>query len=160
MDLERWMDEALSLAREAEAAGEVPVGCVVVRDGVILGRGRNRREEEKSALAHAETEAIREACRTLGDWRLTDCRLYVTLEPCPMCAGAILNARLPVVVYGLREGKSGALGSVLDLFGEDLGFRPRVYGGVREDACRELMRGFFARLREGTGAGEIAVDRT
>ena len=148
MDLERWMDEALSLAREAGEAGEVPVGCVVVRDGEILGRGRNRREEERSALAHAEIEAIRDACARLGDWRLEGCALFVTLEPCAMCAGAILNARIPTVVYGLREGKTGACGSVLDLFAEDFGFRPRMYGGVREAECRDLMQDFFSRLRE------------
>ena len=148
MDLERWMDEALSLAREAGEAGEVPVGCVVVREEEILGRGRNRREEERSALAHAEIEAIREACLRLGDWRLEDCALFVTLEPCAMCAGAILNARIPTVVYGLREGKTGACGSVLDLFAEDFGFCPRMYGGVRETECRTLLRSFFSRLRE------------
>ena len=148
MDLERWMDEALSLAREAGEAGEVPVGCVVVRNGEILGRGRNRREEELSALAHAELEAIREACARLGDWRLESCALFVTLEPCAMCAGAILNARIPTVVYGLREGRTGACGSVLDLFAEDFGFRPRMYGGVREAECRDLMQGFFSRLRD------------
>ena len=147
MDLERWMDEALRLAREAGEAGEVPVGCVVVRDGEILGRGRNRREEERSALAHAEIEAIREACARVGDWRLEGCALYVTLEPCAMCAGAILNARIPTVVYGLRERKTGACGSVLDLFAEDFGFRPRMYGGIREAECRELMGSFFGRLR-------------
>ncbi len=100
MDLELWMDEALALAREAGEAGEVPVGCVVLRGEEIVGRGRNRREEEKSALAHAEIEAIREACRSLGDWRLPECTLFVTLEPCPMCAGAILNARLNRVCFG------------------------------------------------------------
>lgn len=148
MDLERWMDEALRLAREAGEAGEVPVGCVVVRDGEILARGRNRREEERSALAHAEIEAIREACARVGDWRLEGCALFVTLEPCAMCAGAILNARIPTVVYGLREGKTGACGSVLDLFAEDFGFRPRMYGGVREAECRDLMQNFFSQLRE------------
>lgn len=147
MDLERWMEEALALAREAGEAGEVPVGCVVVREGAVIGRGRNRREEEKSALAHAELEAIREACGRLGDWRLTDCALFVTLEPCAMCAGAILNARLPVVVYGLREGRTGACGSVLDLFSENFGFHPRMYGGVREAECRKLMGEFFSDLR-------------
>ena len=147
MDLERWMDEALALAREAGAAGEVPVGCVVIREGEVIGRGRNRREEEKSALAHAEIEAIREACASLGDWRLEGCALFVTLEPCAMCAGAILNARIPTVVYGLRERKTGACGSVLDLFAEDFGFRPRMYGGIREAECRELMGSFFGRLR-------------
>lgn len=155
MDLEHWMDEALGLAREAGQAGEVPVGCVIVREGRIIGAGRNRREEEKNALAHAELEAIRQACAYLGDWRLTDCALFVTLEPCAMCAGAILNARLPMVVYGLREGRTGACGSVLDLFAEDFGFRPRMYGGVREESCRSLMRGFFAARRERATEEEI-----
>ena len=95
-----FMDEALALAREAAADGEVPVGCVIVRGDTIVGRGRNRRETDKSALAHAEIEAIGEACRRLGGWRLWECTLYVTLEPCPMCAGAIINARIPRVVYG------------------------------------------------------------
>ena len=148
MDLERWMDEALNLAREAGAAGEVPVGCVVVREGEVIGRGRNRREERRSALAHAETEAIDQACARLGDWRLPGCALFVTLEPCPMCAGAILNSRITTVVYGLREGKTGAVGSVIDLFSENFGFRPRVYGGVREAECETLMKEFFSRLRE------------
>ena len=151
MDLERWMDEALTLAKEAGEAGEVPVGCVVLREGKIIGRGRNRREEEKSALAHAEIEAIREACRYLGDWRLEGCTLFVTLEPCAMCAGAILNARIPAVVYGLRERKTGACGSVLDLFAEDFGFRPKMYGGVRAEQCRELMQGFFSQIRDRRG---------
>ena len=142
------MDEALRLAREAGEAGEVPVGCVIVRGEEILGRGRNRREEDRSALAHAEIEAIREACARLGDWRLEGCTLFVTLEPCAMCAGAVLNARIPAVVYGLREGRTGACGSVLDLFAEDFGFRPRIYGGVREAECRDLMQRFFSRLRE------------
>ncbi len=142
------MDEALRLAREAGEAGEVPVGCVIVRGEEILGRGRNRREEDRSALAHAEIEAIREACARLGDWRLEGCTLFVTLEPCAMCAGAVLNARIPAVVYGLREGRTGACGSVLDLFAEDFGFRPRMYGGVREAECRDLMQRFFSRLRE------------
>ena len=101
-----------------------------------------------AVLAHAEIEAIREACARVGDWRLEGCALYVTLEPCAMCAGAILNARIPTVVYGLREGKTGACGSVLDLFAEDFGFRPRMYGGVREAECRDLMQNFFSRLRE------------
>ena len=142
------MDEALRLAREAGEAGEVPVGCVIVRGEEILGRGRNRREEDRSALAHAEIEAIREACARLGDWRSEGCTLFVTLEPCAMCAGAVLNARIPAVVYGLREGRTGACGSVLDLFAEDFGFRPRMYGGVREAECRDLMQRFFSRLRE------------
>ena len=105
MDDQYFMEEALKLAREAGADGEVPVGCVIVRGDRIVGRGRNRREKGKSALAHAELEAISDACRTLGGWRLWECTLYVTLEPCPMCAGAIVNARIPRVVYGARDAK-------------------------------------------------------
>ena len=122
--MEENMERALTLAREAAAAGEIPVGCVVVGpDGGILGEGRNRRESDADATAHAEMEAIRQACRKRGNWRLEDCALVVTLEPCPMCAGAILNARIPMVVYGAREAKSGSCGSVIDLFFED--FSPR-----------------------------------
>ncbi len=147
MDHERWMREALALADEAARTGEVPVGCVVVRGEEILGRGRNRREEDRSALAHAEVLAIREACAALGDWRLTDCGLYVTLEPCPMCAGAILNARLKWVCYGARDDKTGSLGSVLNLFEENYGYRPALYGGILEAECTARMQVFFRDLR-------------
>ncbi|MBQ7736377.1 MAG: nucleoside deaminase [Oscillospiraceae bacterium] len=146
---EKNMSLALALAREAAAAGEIPVGCVVLGpDGQVIGRGRNRREEGRDATAHAEIEAIREACRCRGDWRLSDCTLYVTLEPCPMCAGAILNARIPTVVYGARERKSGACGSVIDLFFEPFGFQPRVYGGVLEEECAGALKEFFEEKRE------------
>ena len=124
------MEEALRLAQQAAREGEVPVGAVVVRDGVIVGRGRNRRETEKNALCHAEIEAIDEACRALHGWRLWQCELYVTLEPCPMCAGAILNARLPVVVFGAFDPKAGSCGSVVDLFSLPYNHRPRMIGGV------------------------------
>ena len=146
---EKNMAAALALAREAAAAGEIPVGCVITDGaGSVIGRGRNRREEGADATAHAEIEAIREACRALGTWRLDGCTLYVTLEPCPMCAGAILNARIPTVVYGAREAKSGSCGSVIDLFFENYGFQPRVYGGVMKDECAALLRDFFFRMRE------------
>ncbi len=145
---EEYMRQALALAREAAEAGEIPVGCVGVhRDGRVVGRGRNRRQEARDATAHAEVEAIRQACRTLGDWRLEDCTLYVTLEPCPMCAGAIWNARIPRVVFGAREEKSGSLGSVIDLFSENYGFRPRVYAGVLREECAGVLRDFFQALR-------------
>ena len=144
---EQFMKEALVLAKEAFDDGEVPVGCVVVRGEESVGRGRNRRERSKNALAHAEIEAINDACRNLGGWRLWECTLYVTLEPCPMCAGAILNARIGAVVYGAREEKSGSLGSVVDLFSENYGFRPRVYGGECRERCAALMRTFFEKLR-------------
>ena len=144
---EEWMTQALALAREALAEGEVPVGCVIVKDGVVVGSGRNRREVERTALGHAELDAIAQACRTLGGWRLTGCTLYVTLEPCPMCAGAIINARIPVVCYGARDDKAGCCGSVLNLFEERFNHRPRIYGGVLEAPCAALLQEFFQKLR-------------
>ena len=146
---EQWMTAALALAEEALEAGEVPVGCVIVRNGTVIGRGRNRREERRSALAHAEVEAIRQACAACGDWRLSDCDLYVTLEPCAMCAGAILNARLRRVFYGAPEPNTGACGSVLNLFEENFGYRPAVYAGVLGEACGDCLRRFFRDLRDG-----------
>ena len=145
---EKYMSAALELAREAAAAGEIPVGCVIVKDGEIIGRGRNRREEERSALAHAEVEAIAEACRNLGDWRLEDCALFVTLEPCPMCTGAIINARVGEVVYGAKEENTGSCGSVINLFEENYGHKPRVYGSVLKDECAAVMREFFEAIRK------------
>ena len=144
---EEFMLAALALAKEAFDAGEVPVGCVITRGDQVVGRGRNRREEGKSALAHAEIEAIGEACRTLGGWRLWECTLYVTLEPCPMCAGAIVNARIPRVVYGAGDAKSGAVRSVCGLF--DMGFNhhPKVESGILEEACGALLTEFFQKLR-------------
>ena len=144
---EEYMAQALALAREAAAAGEVPVGCVIVRRGVVIGRGRNRREERGSALSHAEVEAIAQANRALGDWRLSDCALYVTLEPCPMCAGAILNARIPRVYYGARDDVMGACGGVLNLFMEDFPNRPALVGGILEGDCRRVLENFFRGLR-------------
>ena len=146
---EQYMEQALALAREAAAAGEVPVGCVIVRDGRIVGRGRNRREERRSALSHAETEAIAQANRTLGSWRLDGCALYVTLEPCPMCAGAIVQARIPRVVIGCMNPKAGCAGSVLDLLHED-GFnhQAEVETGVLGEECSRMMKDFFKELRE------------
>ena len=145
-DLE-CMDEALALARKAAAEGEVPVGCVIARSGEIVGRGRNRRESGRTALGHAEIEAIDQACRTLGGWRLWECTLYVTLEPCPMCAGAILNARIPRVVYGASDDKSGACGSVCDLFSMDFNHHPAIEKGVREAESAALLTDFFRELR-------------
>ena len=143
----KFMDEALVLAAEAAAEGEVPVGCVIVRNGQIVGRGRNRREKDKTALGHAEIEAIGEACRNLGGWRLWECTLYVTLEPCPMCAGAIVNARIPRVVYGASDSKCGACGSVCDLFSMDFNHHPTVCAGVREEEATALLQEFFRNLR-------------
>lgn len=149
MEHERYMARALELAREALAEDEVPVGCVIVwSDGRIVGEGRNRREAEGDALGHAELEAIHMACRTLGGWRLHQATLYVTLEPCPMCAGAILNARIPRVYYGAKDERMGACGSVLNLFEEDFGHRPRLYQGPCQEECGRLLRAFFTKVRE------------
>ena len=148
MDDELWMQEALQLAREAAAEGEVPVGCVVTLDGKIVGRGRNRREQGKTALAHAELEAIGEACRILGGWRLWQCTLYVTLEPCPMCAGAILNAHIPRVVWGAPDPKGGAAGSLVDLLHLPGCFQPETVSGVLGEECASLLRNFFRTLRK------------
>ena len=142
-----FMDAALALAREAALDGEVPVGCVIVRGDEIVGRGRNRRETEKTALGHAEIEAIADACRNLGGWRLWECTLYVTLEPCPMCAGAIINARIPRVVFGASDDKCGACGSVCDLFSMDFNHHPEVVKGVREEESGKLLTEFFQQLR-------------
>ena len=147
MDHEFFMGEALALAREAVADGDVPVGCVIVRDGEIVGRGRNRREADGDATAHAEVEAIRDACARLGSWRLHGCTLYVTLEPCPMCAGAIINARIGEIRYGARDAKAGCCGSVLNLFEERFNHRPRIYEGPLEGECEGILREFFLKLR-------------
>lgn len=144
---EIYMTEALALAREAAAAGEVPVGCVIVRNGEIIGRGRNRREEKQATASHAEMEAISEANQHLGSWRLDDCDLYVTLEPCPMCAGAILNARVPRVWYGARDEAFGACGGVMNLYMENFPNRPALVGGILAEECRSVLADFFAGLR-------------
>ena len=147
MDDLKFMDEALALARESAAEGEVPVGCVIVRRGEIVGRGRNRREQVRNALSHAEVEAINDACRNLGGWRLWECTLYVTLEPCPMCAGAIVNARIPRVVFGASDNKCGACGSVCDIFSMGFNHHPTVEKGLREEEAAALMTEFFQNLR-------------
>jgi tRNA(adenine34) deaminase len=142
------MAMALALAREAGEDGESPVGCVVVDGGgFVVGRGRNRREKEKSATAHAEIEAINSACKTLGDWRLGGCSLYVTLEPCPMCAGAIIMSRLSKVFYGARDELTGSCGSVINLFMEPYGHSAEVTGGILAGECSALLSGFFKNLR-------------
>ena len=148
MEQEICMRRALELARLAAENGDVPVGCVITNEaGEIVGEGYNRREADGSAVAHAEVEAITAACRKLGRWRLEGCTLYVTLEPCPMCAGAILNARISTVRYGAKEPLSGCCGSVLNLFEEGFGHRPRIYGGLLEEECAALLREFFHSMR-------------
>lgn len=146
---ERYMALALELAREAAEAGEVPVGCVIVRDGQVVGRGRNRREEKHATASHAEMEAIAQANEALGSWRLDDCELYVTLEPCPMCAGAILNARIARVWYGARDAAMGACGGVVNLYMEEFPNRPALVGGILAQECRQVLTDFFSRLRTG-----------
>ena len=147
MDDRYFMEQALELARESAAEGEVPVGCVIVRGEEIVGRGRNRREKDKTALAHAEIEAISQACGKLGGWRLWECTLYVTLEPCPMCAGAIINARIPRVVYGASDSKFGAVRSVCGLFDMRFNHHPAVEAGILEEEAAALMTEFFQNLR-------------
>ena len=148
MTHEEYMYRALELARQCAADGDVPVGCVIVSpDGTVVGEGRNRREADGLATAHAEVEAINMACKTLNSWRLSGCTLYVTLEPCPMCAGAIINARVDEVRYGAREEKSGCCGSVLNLFEERFNHHPRIYGGLLAEECQQVLADFFQKLR-------------
>ncbi len=142
-----FMRQALELARESLQEGEVPVGAVVVKNGVVIGTGRNRRELNQNALAHAEIEAIDNACKRLGGWRLWECELYVTLEPCPMCAGAIINSRLRRVVFGAYDKKAGSCSSVINLFALPYNHRPEVAGGVMENECSTLLSEFFKQLR-------------
>ena len=151
MDHQHYMSQALALAREAYAAGEVPVGCVIVQGDTIVGRGRNRREEDRDPLAHAELLAITDACRTLGGWRLQGTRLYVTLEPCPMCAGGIISARVPELYYGAKDAEFGACGSILNLFEENFRHHPKIVGHILEEPCAQLLRAFFAQVRSGGG---------
>jgi len=151
-----YMGLALSMAHEAEADAEAPVGCVIVNaDGIVIGKGRNRREKTKSALAHAELEAIEDACNTLGDWRLTECSMYVTLEPCPMCAGAVIMSRISKLYYGARDEITGSCGSVINLFMESYGQSTQVVGGILADDCGRLLTEFFKRVRGCQGDGSL-----
>ncbi|MCL2501185.1 MAG: tRNA adenosine(34) deaminase TadA [Defluviitaleaceae bacterium] len=148
MTHESNMREALLEARKAYGQNEVPIGCVIVRNGEAIASGYNRRNTLKNALAHAEIDAICQACETVGDWRLEDCTLYVTVEPCPMCAGAILQARIPVVVYGAANPKAGCAGSVLNILNEPrFNHQPQVIGGILAEECGALMSKFFTRFR-------------
>lgn len=144
----QFMRRALELAKEAQCEGEVPVGAVVVQNGQIVGEGRNRRESLKNALCHAELEAISNACQMLHSWRLAECELYVTLEPCPMCTGAIINAHLGTVVYGADDERAGCCGTAVDLFDLPYSHRPQVYRGLLEEECRALLQAFFQTLRK------------
>ena len=146
---EKYMRAAIGQARKAGAIGEVPIGCVIVYEDKIIARGYNRRTSDKNVLSHAEIIAIKKACKKMGDWRLEGCTMYVTLEPCPMCAGAIVQARIPKVVIGCMNPKAGCAGSVLDLLHED-GFNHQVEmeSGVLEEECSRLMKDFFKALRE------------
>ena len=142
-----YMKQALELARRAAQMGEVPVGAVVVRNGEVIGAAGNRRECDHSATAHAELLAIEQACKQVGSWRLSDCTLYVTLEPCPMCAGAIVNARVGRVVFGCKDARAGAMGSVLNLPSYPLNHRPQCTYGVSEAECRAVLQEFFVARR-------------
>lgn len=144
-----FMQKAIAAAKESTNLDEVPVGAVIVKNGEIIGISANARETKGDATAHAETEAIRQACKELGRWRLSDCELYVTLEPCPMCAGAILNAKIGRVVYGAKDPRGGALGSLIDLRSYPFYHKPDVVSGVCEQECRELLREFFENKRRG-----------
>lgn len=143
-----FMKRALELAEISAAEGEVPVGAVVVKDGVIVGEGRNRREKGKNALYHAEIQAIDSACKALGGWRLWQCDMYVTLEPCPMCAGAIINSRIKKVIFGAYDKKAGSFGSVADFNVLPYNHKPKIEGGVDEKECAEMLSDFFAELRK------------
>ena len=148
MEHQDYMEQALALAREAAVHGEVPVGCVIVKDGKVSGRGRNRREEKQAVYSHAEMEAMAQANAALDSWRLEGCDLYVTLEPCPMCAGAIINARVARVFYGARDAAMGACGGGLNLFMEAFPHRPQLVGGICGQESRALLSAFFAAMRE------------
>ena len=144
----RFMLEALALAKLSAEEGEVPVGAVVVCDGEIVGTGRNRRELKKNALYHAELEAIDNACKKLGGWRLHRCELYVTLEPCPMCAGAIINSRIKTLIFGASDKKAGSAGSVINMFELPYNHKPEIISGVMEEECAALLSSFFKSLRK------------
>ena len=144
----RFMTRAIELAKKAAAEGEVPVGAVVVKDGKIIGEGYNMREQKRNALSHAETEAIDAACNTLGDWRLDGCTIYVTLEPCPMCAGAIVNARIREVVFGAYDLSMGCMDSVTNIAALPFAAGTTIYGGIKEDECKKILTEFFEGVRK------------
>ncbi len=141
------MKLALLEAEKAAQKGEVPVGAVIVKDGQVIALGRNMREEKQNALSHAEIEAINNACKKLSSWRLDGCEMYVTLEPCPMCAGAIINSRISTLVFGAYDSKAGSIDSVVNLCDYPYNHRPEIYGGIMEDECLEILQKFFKNLR-------------
>lgn len=145
--INEFMLAAYEMAKRAYDDGEVPVGAVIVRNNEIIARGRNRREKAKNALLHAEIEAIDNACKALGGWRLWNCELYVTLEPCPMCAGAIINAHIPKVYFGAYDFKNGSCGTITNLFEMPYNFKPECVGGIMADECSALLKDFFKKLR-------------
>lgn len=145
--INEFMLAAYEMAKQAYDDGEVPVGAVVVRNDEIVAKGRNRREKAKNALLHAEIEAIDNACKALGGWRLWNCELYVTLEPCPMCAGAIINAHIPKVYFGAYDFKNGSCGTITNLFEMPYNFKPECVGGIMADECSALLKDFFKKLR-------------
>lgn len=142
-----FMSRALLLAKKAYEAGEVPVGAVIVKDGEIIAEGYNMREQKQNALSHAEIECINKACEVLKSWRLDGCELYVTLEPCPMCTGAIINSRIKTVVFGAYDLKAGSMDSVINLCDYPYNHKPEIYGGIMEDECKEILENFFQNLR-------------
>ncbi len=143
-----WMHQALLEAKKAAALGEIPVGAVIVRDEQVIARAHNRRELDQDAMAHAEVLCIQQACRVLNSWRLSGCTLYVTLEPCPMCSGAIINSRLDRVVYGAKDDKAGCAGSVADLFVMPFNHTPVIRSGILEEECAAVLSEFFETLRK------------
>lgn len=142
------MKLALSAARQAALCGEIPVGAVIVKDNEVISVGRNRREQNKSVIAHAEIDAIEKAAKRLGDWRLDGCEIYVTLEPCPMCAGAIINSRIKTVIFGAYDLNSGSMDSVINLCDYPYESRPEIYGGICEDECAAVLSEFFKAVRK------------
>ncbi|MBR4123788.1 MAG: nucleoside deaminase [Clostridia bacterium] len=144
----KFMKEAICLANQAKINGEVPVGAVIVKDGQIIATGRNMREEKQNALSHAEIEAINNACKALDSWRLDGCEMYVTLEPCPMCAGAIINARIKTLIFGAYDKRMGSVDSVVNLCDMPYNHKVEVYGGIMEDECLDIIKDFFKSIRD------------
>ena len=143
----RFMKRAISLAKAAGEMGEVPVGAVIVKDGEIIAEGKNERENKQNALSHAEIEAINNACKALNSWRLDGCEMYVTLEPCPMCTGAIINSRIKTLVFGAYDSRMGSVDSVVNLCDYPYNHKVEVYGGICEDECKEILQQFFKNIR-------------